>query len=294
MKSKQSHNRTVKVGKILIGGNNPLVLIAGPCVIESERLVLDTAERIQKIASHYKIPYIFKSSYLKANRLSIDSFTGPGLEKGLKILEKVKKTFGVPVLTDIHSAAEAAVAAEVVDVIQIPAFLCRQTDIVLAAGKAGKVVNLKKGQFLAPEDMASIVKKVESTGNKNILLTERGTTFGYHNLVVDMRSLVIMRQFGYPVVFDATHSLQLPGAGQGVSAGQPQFILPLARAAVACGCDALFVETHPDVKNALSDAKSMLPLEQLDTLLSQVTQIDRLTKENFISERKSAKKIKKN
>ncbi|OGC94912.1 MAG: 3-deoxy-8-phosphooctulonate synthase [candidate division Zixibacteria bacterium RBG_16_48_11] len=286
-------SKIVKVGKIKIGGENPLVLIAGPCVIESEKLVLETAEKIVRIAAKYKIPYIFKSSYLKANRLSIDSFTGPGIKKGLKILEKVKKEFEAPVLTDVHSAEEARIAGEVADVVQVPAFLCRQTDIVLAAGKTGRAVNLKKGQFMAPEDMGAIVKKVESTGNHNILLTERGTTFGYHNLVVDMRSLVIMREIGYPVVFDATHSLQLPGAGGGFSSGQPQFIIPIARAAVACGCDALFVETHPDVKNALSDAKSMLPLEQLDTLLSQVTQIDRLVKEEFTGERKSAKKTKK-
>jgi 2-dehydro-3-deoxyphosphooctonate aldolase (KDO 8-P synthase) len=286
--------RTVRVDKIQIGGrNNPLVLIAGPCVIESEKLVLETAEKIVKITAEYKIPYIFKSSYLKANRLSIDSFTGPGIERGLKILEKVRKEFEVPILTDVHSAEEARIAGEVVDVVQVPAFLCRQTDIVIAAGKTGKAVNLKKGQFLAPEDMSAIVKKVESTGNKSILLTERGATFGYHNLVVDMRSLVIMRQIGYPVVFDATHSLQLPGGGGKVSSGQPEFIIPMARAAVACGCDALFVETHPDVKNALSDSKSMLPLEQLDRLLSQVTQIDRLVKKEFTSERKSAKKTKK-
>lgn len=274
--------REVKIGKIKIGGlDNPLVLIAGPCVIESERLVLETAQKIQKVAAKHKIGFIFKSSYLKANRLSIDSFAGPGLDKGLRILEKVKKALGVPLLTDIHSAAEAAPVAEIADIIQIPAFLCRQTDIVLAAGKTGKAVNLKKGQFLAPEDMASLVRKVESTGNHNILVTERGTSFGYHNLVVDMRSLVMMQDIGYPVVFDATHSLQLPGAGKGVSSGQPEFIIPMARAAVACGCDALFVETHPDVKNALSDASSMLPLEQLDSLIGQVTQIDRLVKTEF-------------
>jgi 2-dehydro-3-deoxyphosphooctonate aldolase (KDO 8-P synthase) len=293
MKAELQIARIVKVGSILIGRSNPLILIAGPCVIESEKLVLEIAERIVKITAKYKIPYIFKSSYLKANRLSIDSFTGPGIEKGLKIIEKVRKEFEVPVLTDVHSAEEARIAGEVADVVQVPAFLCRQTDIVIAAGKTGRAVNLKKGQFLAPEDMSSIVRKVESTGNKNILLTERGTTFGYHNLVVDMRSLVILRKNGYPVVFDATHSLQLPGGGGKVSSGQPQFIIAMARAAVACGCDALFVETHPDVKKALSDAKSMLPLEQLDTLLRQVTKIDQMMKENLTGDRKSAKKIKK-
>ncbi len=285
-------SKIVKVGKIKIGGGNRLALIAGPCVIESEKLVMRTAEAIKKRTERCRISFIFKSSYLKANRLSIDSFTGPGIKRGLRILEKVRKEFEVPVLTDVHSVEESKIAGEIVDVVQVPAFLCRQTDIVLAAGRTGKVVNLKKGQFMAPEDMAAIVKKVESTGNKNILLTERGTTFGYHNLVVDMRSLLIMREFGYPVVFDATHSLQLPGGGGKVSSGQPEFIIPLARAAVACGCDALFVETHPDVKNALSDARSMLPLDQLDMLLRQVTEIDQLMKENLSSERKSAKKTK--
>ena len=267
-------SKIVKVGKIKIGGENPLVLIAGPCVIESEKLVLETAEKIVRIAAKYKIPYIFKSSYLKANRLSIDSFTGPGIKKGLKILEKVKKEFEAPVLTDVHSAEEARIAGEVADVVQVPAFLCRQTDIVLAAGKTGRAVNLKKGQFMAPEDMGAIVKKVESTGNHNILLTERGTTFGYHNLVVDMRSLVIMREIGYPVVFDATHSLQLPGGVKTFSSGEPKFILPLSRAAVACGCDALFIETHPRVEEALCDKGSMLPLDRLEQLLFQVKLID--------------------
>jgi 2-dehydro-3-deoxyphosphooctonate aldolase (KDO 8-P synthase) len=271
MKPTSRPSKTVQVGEVKIGAGNPLVLIAGPCVIESEKLVLETAQKIIEAATRYKIPFIFKSSYLKANRLNIDSFTGPGIEKGLKVLERVKKNIGIPVLTDVHSGSEAGLAAEVADIIQIPAFLCRQTDIALAAGRTGKTVNIKKGQFLAPEDMGSIIGKIESTGNQNILVTERGSSFGYHNLV-------IMRDFGYPVVFDATHSLQLPGAGSGVSSGQPQFIMPLARAAVACGCDALFVETHPDVKNALSDAGSMLPLEQLEALLAQVTKIDRLVK----------------
>ena len=268
----------IQVGKIKIGGNNPLVLIAGPCVIESEKLVLETARRIKTICEKNKIPLIFKSSYLKANRLRTDSFAGPGLEKGLEILQKVKKEFDLPILTDFHFPSEAAAVAEVADFLQIPALLSRQTDMALAAGKTGKAVNLKKGQFLAPDDIQYVVKKIESTGNKNILLTERGTSFGYHNLIVDMRSLVIMRRTGYPVVFDATHAVQLPGAGGGSSSGQPEFILPLARAAVACGCEALFVETHPDVKNALSDSACMLPLDQLDDLLAQVTAIDRVVK----------------
>jgi 2-dehydro-3-deoxyphosphooctonate aldolase (KDO 8-P synthase) len=269
----------VKIDKIEIGKGCRLALIAGPCVIESEGIVLETCEKIKEITTKLKIPFVFKSSYLKANRLNIKSYSGPGMSKGLKILEKAKREFDVSILTDIHNPEQAEPVSEVADVLQIPAFLCRQTDLVLAAAKTGKAVNIKKGQFMAPEDMGSIAKKVESVGNHNILLTERGTFFGYHNLVVDMRSLVIMRNLGYPVDFDATHSLQLPGSGGGFSGGQPQFILPLARAAVACGCDALFIETHPDVKNALCDKDSMLPLEKLEELLVQVIEIDKLVKE---------------
>jgi 2-dehydro-3-deoxyphosphooctonate aldolase (KDO 8-P synthase) len=271
--------QSVKINNIEIGKGSPLVLIAGPCVIESEKIVLHTCEKIKEITTKLKIPFIFKSSYSKVNRLNIGSYSGPGIGKGLEILEKVKKRFEVPILTDIHNPGEAEPVAEVADILQIPAFLCRQTDLVLAAAKTGKAVNLKKGQFMAPEDMASIAQKAESAGNENIFLTERGTFFGYHNLVVDMRSLVIMKNLGYPVVFDATHSLQLPGAGGGFSGGQPQFILPLARAAVACGCDALFIETHPDVKNALCDKDSMLPLQKLEALLVQVVEIDKVVKE---------------
>ena len=270
---------SVKINSIEIGRGNPLALIAGPCVIESERVVLHTCEKIKEITTKLKIPFIFKSSYSKANRLNINSYSGPGMSKGLKILQKARKEFDVSILTDIHNPEQAEPVSEVADVLQIPAFLCRQTDLVLAAGKTGKAVNIKKGQFMAPQDMGSIAKKIESVGNHNILLTERGTFFGYHNLVVDMRSLVIMRNLGYPVVFDATHSLQLPGSGGGFSGGQPQLILPLARAAVACGCDALFIETHPDVKNALCDKDSMLPLEKLEELLVQVVDIDKLVKE---------------
>ncbi len=265
---------SVKIGDFIIGGGNKLALIAGPCVIESEDLVLTTCERIKEITSRHQIPFIFKSSYSKANRLNIDSYSGPGMERGLRILEKVKKEFDVPVLTDIHHPDEAHPVSRVVDVLQIPAFLCRQTDLILAAAKTGKPVNIKKGQFMAPEDMLSIAKKAESTGNKNILLTERGTFFGYHNLVVDLRSLLIMRNLGYPVVFDATHSLQLPGSQGTYSGGAPQFIMPMARAAVACGSDALFLETHPDVRNALCDKDSMLPLDKLEELLIQVKGID--------------------
>jgi 2-dehydro-3-deoxyphosphooctonate aldolase (KDO 8-P synthase) len=271
---------STKINSIEIGRGNPLALIAGPCVIESEKIVLQTCEKVKRITTKLKIPFIFKSSYSKANRLNIKSYSGPGMSKGLRILEKVKREFEVSILTDIHNPEEAEPVSEVIDVLQIPAFLCRQTDLVVAAAKTGKAINIKKGQFLAPEDMELIAKKIESVGNHNILLTERGTFFGYHNLVVDMRSLVIMKNLGYPVVFDATHSLQLPGSGGGFSGGQPQFILPLARSAVACGCDALFIETHPDVKNALCDKESMLPLEKLEELLVQVIDIDKRIKES--------------
>ncbi|MFQ6002358.1 MAG: 3-deoxy-8-phosphooctulonate synthase [Candidatus Zixiibacteriota bacterium] len=270
---------SVKIDNIKIGKGNPLALISGPCVIESEKIVLQTCEKIKEITAKLEVPFIFKSSYSKANRLNIESYSGPGMSKGLQILEKIKREFEVPILTDIHDPNQAEPASEVADVLQIPAFLCRQTDLVLAAARTGKAINIKKGQFMAPEDMGSIAKKAESVGNKNILLTERGTFFGYRNLVTDLRSLVIMRNLGYPVVFDATHSLQLPGSGGGFSGGQPQFILPVARAAVACGCDALFVETHPDVKNARCDRDSMLPLEKLEELLVQVIDIDKLVKE---------------
>lgn len=269
----------VKIDNIEIGKGNRLALISGPCVIESEKIVLQTCEKIKEITTKRKISFIFKSSYSKANRLNVKSYSGPGMSKGLGVLKKVKKELEVPILTDIHNPDEAEPVSEVADVLQIPAFLCRQTDLVVAAAKTGRAINIKKGQFMAPEDMGSIAQKIESAGNHQILLTERGSFFGYHNLVVDMRSLVIMRSLGYPVVFDATHSLQLPGSGGGFSGGQPQFILPLARAAVACGCDALFIETHPDVQNALCDKESMLPLEKLEELLTQVMEIDRLVKE---------------
>lgn len=269
----------VKVNDFTIGDGNPLALIAGPCVIESKKIVLTTCEKIKEITTRHKIPFIFKSSYTKANRLNVDSYSGPGLNEGLRILEKAKKQFNVPILTDIHNPDEAIPVSQVADVLQIPAFLCRQTDLILSAAKTGKPLNIKKGQFMAPEDMLSIAKKAESVGNKNVFLTERGSFFGYHNLVVDMRSLLIMRNLGYPVVFDATHSLQLPGSQGNCSGGLPQFILPLARAAVACGCDALFIETHPDVINALCDKDSMLPLDKLEELLIQVKEIAQIIKE---------------
>jgi 2-dehydro-3-deoxyphosphooctonate aldolase (KDO 8-P synthase) len=268
--------KIVQIDTIKIGANQPLVLIAGPCVIETEKIAFETAEAIQQITTELGIPFIYKSSYTKANRQSVTSYTGPGLSRGLKILGEIKSRFGLPVLTDIHTAAEAAPVAEVADVLQIPAFLCRQTDLVVAAAKTGKPVNIKKGQFMAPEDMGAIARKAESAGNPQIFLTERGVSFGYHNLVVDFRALPIMRQLGYPVVFDATHSLQLPGAGGNQSGGQPQFIFPLARAAMAAGCDALFIETHPCVSEALCDASNMLPLDQLKTLLIQLQAIHEL------------------
>jgi len=267
----------VKVNKIKIGDGSPLVLIAGPCVIENEKTTLKTAESIKAITEELSIPFIFKSSYKKANRTSINSFSGIHFEKAIKILEKVKKELGLPILTDVHSEQEIVPAAHVADVIQIPAFLCRQTELLVSAGKSGKVVNVKKGQFLAPQDMAHVISKIETTKNKKILLTERGTTFGYHNLVVDMRSLQIMRQFGYPVIMDATHAVQLPSKGN-ESGGERQYIYSLAKAAVAVGIDGLFLEVHPEPSKALSDAASQLPLDMLKKLLTTIKQIDEIIK----------------
>lgn len=268
---------SVKLNQIIIGDNNPFVLIAGPCVVESEKLVLDTAAEIKKITSELHIPYIFKSSFKKANRTNLKSFTGLGDTEAIQILAKVKADLGLPTLTDIHTEADVEKVGNAIDVLQIPAFLSRQTELLYAAGKSGKIINIKKGQFLAPEDMKHAADKVASTGNNKILLTERGTTFGYHNLVVDMRSLVIMREIGYPVVMDATHAVQLPSKDF-MSGGQPKFIKPLARAAVAVGIDALFLEVHPDPENALSDAASQLPLSDLKELLMALKDIDLLTK----------------
>jgi 2-dehydro-3-deoxyphosphooctonate aldolase (KDO 8-P synthase) len=270
----------VKIGDIAIGDRNPIVLFAGPCVVESREMVMRTAEQVRKSAAAFKTPVVFKSSYKKANRTSAKSFMGIGMDEALRILGEVRREFGLPILTDIHSEAEAASAAEVADVLQIPAFLCRQTELLHAAGKTGKVVNIKKGQFLAPEDMKYAAEKIEETGNPRILLTERGTTFGYHNLVVDMRSLKIMSDLGYPVVLDATHAVQLPAAdnASAQTSGQPEFIFPLARAGAAVGIDGLFVEVHPNPPAALSDAASQLRLDLLDSLLRQVTAIDKLVK----------------
>ena len=259
---------------ITFGGTAPLVLIAGPCVVESRDLVLRTADRIQRIARKHRMPVVFKSSYKKANRTSARSFTSIGMDKALGVLAEVRRELGMPILTDIHTEPEAAAASEVVDILQIPAFLCRQTDLLQAAGRTGKVVNIKKGQFAAPADMALAAEKVRETGNRKILLTERGTTFGYNNLVVDMRGLEIMRRTGYPVVLDATHSVQLPSGASTTSGGQPEFIFPLARAGAAVGLDGLFVETHPDPRKALSDAASQLKLDLLELLIKQVKAVD--------------------
>lgn len=278
MSAKPAKTREIKIGSVRVGGENPLALIAGPCVIESEKQTLETAEQIKRITQDCGIPFIFKTSFDKANRSSIDSYRGPGLDAGLKILRKVKERLDLPVLSDIHKEEEVGPAAEVLDVLQIPAFLCRQTDLLVKAAKTGKPVNVKKGQFMAPWDMKNVVEKLEQSGNENILLTERGFTFGYNNLVVDMRSLALMREFGYPVVFDATHSLQLPGGLGKASGGQRDLVPSLVRGAVAVGCDVLFMEVHPDPDNAPSDGPNMLKLENLPALLQQAMELDSLSR----------------
>jgi 2-dehydro-3-deoxyphosphooctonate aldolase (KDO 8-P synthase) len=267
----------VQVNKIKFGGGLPIVLIAGPCVIENEKITLQTAELIKKITHELNIPFIFKSSYKKANRTSINSFSGIHIDKALRILEKVKKEFSVPILTDIHNENEIEAVEAVADILQIPAFLCRQTDLIIAVARSGRTVNIKKGQFLSPDDMKHIIEKVESTNNKKILLTERGTSFGYHNLVVDMRGLEIMKDYGYPVIMDATHAVQLPSSTN-VSGGDRRFIPTLAKAAAAVGIDGLFLEVHPDPANALSDAASQLPLSNLKELLIIIKRIDEVIK----------------
>lgn len=248
-------------------------VMAGPCVVENEEMMMRVAEKACAVTDTLKIPYIFKASYRKANRSRLDSFSGIGDEKALKLLAKVRSEFGVPTVTDIHNPEEAAMAAEYVDVLQIPAFLCRQTDLLVAAAKTGKVVNIKKGQFLAPEAMAFAAGKVHDAGNPNIMLTDRGTTFGYHDLIVDMRSIPTMQATGYPVVMDITHSLQQPNTTSGVTGGLPAMIETIARAAVAVGTDGLFIETHPDPSVAKSDGANMLPLEQLEQLLTRLCRI---------------------
>jgi 2-dehydro-3-deoxyphosphooctonate aldolase (KDO 8-P synthase) len=269
----------VTVGGIPIGAGRPLVLIGGPCAIESEEHALSTAEALTAIAGARRVPFVYKSSYDKANRSSVQSYRGPGLREGLRILDKVRTAMGVPVLSDVHQVSEVAPAAEVLDVLQIPAFLCRQTDLVVAAARTGKPVNVKKGQFVAPRDMGNVVDKILSTGNANILLTERGTSFGYNNLVVDFRALADMRELGYPVVFDATHSVQLPGAGGTRSGGERKYVPALARAAVAFGVDALFMEMHEDPDRTLpdgrplSDGPNMLRIDALPRLLDEILAI---------------------
>ena len=273
--------RAVSVGPITIGGGAPLVLMGGPCAIENEKHALMTAERLADIAARYRVPFIYKSSYDKANRSSVGGYRGPGLAEGLRILRRVREAVGVPVLSDVHQVSEITPAAEVLDVLQIPAFLCRQTDLVLAAARTGKPVNVKKGQFLAPGDMKNVIDKVRSTGNENVLLTERGTSFGYHNLVVDMRGLADMRELGYPVVFDATHAVQLPGGAGDRSGGERKYVPALARAAVAFGVDALFMEMHEDPDRTLedgrplSDGPNMLRIDDLPALLGNLTAIAR-------------------
>ncbi|MEW6170598.1 MAG: 3-deoxy-8-phosphooctulonate synthase [Candidatus Omnitrophota bacterium] len=264
----------IKVKNIKIGANNPLALIAGPCVIETKENCLYLAKKIKKITRELNIPFIFKSSFDKANRLSLDSYRGPGLKEGLKILSQIKKEVDIPILSDIHCRGDIKEAAKVLDIIQIPAFLCRQTDILVAASKTGKVINIKKGQFLAPWDILPIIKKVEAQGNKNILITERGVSFGYNNLVSDLRSLKIMRDFGYPVVYDATHSIQLPGGKGSSSGGQREFVSGLTRAAVAFGCDAIFLEVHSSPDKALCDGPNMIDLAELEKLLIQLKKIE--------------------
>ena len=268
--------QTVKINDIRIGPEQPLALIAGPCVIESFDITFRTASFLKDLTQQMNIPLIFKSSYDKANRTSIESFRGPGLEEGLKILQRIKQELELPVISDVHRIGEIAAAAEVLDVIQIPAFLCRQTDMLLAVSKTGKPINIKKGQFLSPWDMSNVVGKVTSTGNKSILITDRGAMFGYNNLVVDFRGIPVMQQTGYPVIFDATHSVQLPGGAGSSSGGKREFAPVLARAAVAAGADGIFMEVHPDPDRALCDGPNALPLDSLKDLFSELYAIHRI------------------
>ncbi len=274
--------RLVKIGDVSVGAGKPLVLIAGPCVIESEKGAMRHAVKIKKVCDKLKVDFIFKSSYDKANRTSLSSFRGPGIDEGLRILAKIKAELGVPVLSDVHNVAEAKAAGEVLDCLQIPAFLSRQTDLAVAVARTGKAVNIKKGQFLAPWNMEEAIRKVEANDNHRILLTERGVCFGYNNLVVDLRSLHIMRQFGYPVIFDATHSVQLPGARGASSSGEKQYVEALSRAAVAFGCDALFLEVHENPPEALCDGPNMVSIKELERLLPQVIEIDNIIRQNKV------------
>jgi 2-dehydro-3-deoxyphosphooctonate aldolase (KDO 8-P synthase) len=265
--------REINIANTKLGGNNPLYIIAGPCVIENEDIVFYTAEKLKEICSQVGLSLLFKSSYDKANRTSLSSFRGLGLDKGLKVLSDVKGRFGIPVISDVHSVEEVKPASEVLDALQIPAFLCRQTDLVLSASLTGKPVNIKKGQFLAPWDVKNIIDKFISTGNQNLFITERGTSFGYNNLVVDFRGQSIMRAFGYPVIFDVTHSLQLPGGLGSSSGGQREFAKPLARAAVAVGVDGLFMEVHPEPDKALCDGPNMIPIDDVHNFLRVIKHI---------------------
>ena len=265
--------RNIEIAGLRVGAGLPHLIIAGPCVIEDIGLVMETAAELKRITADLKLPFIFKSSYDKANRSSGRSFRGPGLKEGLAVLSKVKEQIGVPVLSDVHTSEEATAAGQVLDVLQIPAFLCRQTDLLISAARSGCAVNVKKGQFLAPWDMANAVQKIEEAGNHRIMLTERGASFGYNNLVTDFRALPIMRRLGYPVIFDATHSVQLPGGAGTTSAGQREFVAPLARAAVATGCEGLFMEVHPHPEKALSDGPTMVPLADVRNLLEQIVRI---------------------
>lgn len=271
--------RTIKLNKnVSFGGKNRFVLIAGPCVIESADAAMNIAAKLKAITAKLKVPFVFKASYDKANRTSIKSFRGPGVVQGLQILSQIKRKLGVPLLSDVHTAEEARLAADVLDIIQIPAFLCRQTDLIVAAAQTGKVINVKKGQFLAPWDVSGIIKKMEEAGNSKLLLTERGSSFGYNTLITDFKGLAAMREFGYPVVFDATHSVQKPGGLGHASGGERQYIPVLSRCAVAAGVDGIFVETHPNPDKALSDGPNMLPLNKIEGLLKELIAIDKIVK----------------
>ena len=271
--------KPVSIGTLTVGGGSPLAFIVGPCVIESAAHAMETAMAIREIAARTRLGVIFKASYDKANRTSRQSFRGPGLDEGLRILADIKDKIGLPILTDIHEPSHAAVAAQVVDVLQIPAFLSRQTDLLVAAARTGKAVNVKKGQFLSPRDVKHVVDKITAEGNPSVLVTERGVSFGYNNLVVDMRAFPMLRELGYPVVFDVTHSLQLPGAGDGVTAGLAEYIEPLASAGVGAGVDAVFMEVHEEPARAKSDAANALRLDKLEALMRKLTRIDAATRD---------------
>ena len=271
-------NKLIKCGKLSISNTGPFILIAGPCQLESEKHALDVATELKKITEKLGVGLIYKTSFDKANRTSLKGKRGTGLEKSLPVFDKIRKDVGIPVLTDVHTVEQCSIVSQHVDVLQIPAFLCRQTDLLIAAAKTGKVINVKKGQFLAPWDMVNVTKKIEDSGNKNILVTERGASFGYNTLVSDMRSLPIMAKNGYPVVFDATHSVQQPGGMGDKTGGQREFVEYLARAAIAVGVAAVFMETHPDPDNAPSDGPNMVPLSKMPSLLNQLVEIDKLIK----------------